>query len=297
MNELFDQEIKSLFTQSLEILNQRYGVSTQLGVTKKEITCLNRYKAIYDETSPEDHTGYFLKLFNTKKFLILKTLDNDTWLKHGNIVIQLGEDIDEYQDKFKNIKIMLSKIYNCAIELQESALKTSSGLSQLATAQNKDLIRPSIILLHLMRLFYAVAADDDKKKLSSIIDTLENDLQVKNKTIKPVGPQGLLPGVSGATLAPIFDMAKTLMKNFNIPGSDDLECPDDKQLIEGLNMLMENDVAKNAFETVATSIKNKDDFKTTATTFLNKMLDPDSMEGLKSSLLKTAEIARENTQK
>src|SRR6516162_1612702 len=101
MTDLFDQEIKSLFTQSLEILNQRYGM--KLGETKKEIICLNRYKDIYEKTSPEDHTGYFLKLFNTKKFLIFKTLDNDTWLKSGNVVIQLGEDLDEHQDKFKNI--------------------------------------------------------------------------------------------------------------------------------------------------------------------------------------------------
>lgn len=301
MSDLFDQEMRHLLTQSLETLNQRYGVSNKLGDVKKEITYLNQYKVIYEhkDNDPADHHIYFLNLFNSKKNQILKSLNNDSWIKNGNIVIQLGEDKEEFKKKFKDIKIMLSKIYNCAIELQESAMKTSSGLSHNITNQNKDLIRPSIILLHLMRLFYAVCEEDDKPKLLDIITILENDLNVKNKTAKPalagLGPH-LFNNENGSTLQNIFDTATPFLKQLGLDIPDQMQAPSDNQIKGLLQNISENDFFKNTMQTMSESIQKKEDLNTTFATFLNNMLKPENMEGLKSTLMQTAEIARENTQ-
>ena len=162
-DELFDREMKSLFTQSLEILNLRYNVSVNLGKPKKDIAYLNRYKSIYTATKPSEHFIYFEKLLENKGNLIVKTLTNDDWLRNGNVIIQFGEGVKGLSEKCKDIKILLSKVYTCALELQESAKKLVSELSD-EYAQNRDLIRPSIILLHLMRIFYAIATDGEEKK-------------------------------------------------------------------------------------------------------------------------------------
>lgn len=211
-------------------------------------------------------------------------------------MIQLGEHLDS-KDKFKGIKIMLSKIYQSAIELQDSAIKTSTGLSQSVTTQNKDLIRPSILLLHLMRLFYVVCEDDDKKKLLDVIGVLEKDLNVKNKLVKPsmmpsLGPSLMADG-HGSSLAPVFDVATSLMKQVGLPVPDDVRAPSDGQIVDVLQNIAKNEAVINLFQTVANSFKKNEDFAATATSFLQNMLQPEAMEGLKSSILKTADMAKE----
>jgi hypothetical protein len=229
--------------------------------------------------------------------VILKSLDNDNWIKNGNIVIQLGEHLD-VKDKFKNYKIMLSKIYQCAIELQESAIKTSSGLSSTLTTQNKDLIRPSILLLHLMRLFYAVCQEEDKNKLLEVIGVLEKDLNVKNRLVKPsllpqLGPHLMADGGNGSSLAPVFDVATNLMKQVGLPVPDDVKAPTDGQIIDVLQTIKNNEAVVNLFQTVADSFKNNQDFASLATDFMQNMLKPEQMEGFKNSILKTAEVAKD----
>lgn len=288
--ELFDREIKSLFTQSLEILNIRYNVSVNLGKPKKDIAYLNRYKSIYTATKPSEHFGYFETLLEDKRKFILNTLDNDDWLKNGNIVIQFGEGIKGLSDKCKDIKILLSNIYNCAIELQESAKKLVSDLSD-EYAQNRDLIRPSIILLHLMRIFYAICEEEDKKTIGLIVTKLEIDLNIKVRTVKSFTPS--LGGESG--FEGIFNIAKSAMAAGGIELPEEIQAPTNDQFKEVMQTLFSNDGAKSIFQKLAASLQNNDDVTTTMQNILHTAMDPETLKNIQSSFLQTAEIAKENT--
>jgi hypothetical protein len=296
---LFDQEMKALYTQSLDILNTRYGLSTALGSIKKEIACLKKYNDIYVRTLQQEHFVYFEKLLIEKRSLILKSLDNDDWLKNGNIVIQFGKYIPALKDKCDNIKIMLSKIYVAAVELQDSAYAIVNDLNEEYVGDNKDLIRPSIILLHLMRLFYIVCEEDSSKlQLASMIGTLENDLNVKNRLIVTTTPQ--VPTIApstGAGLANVFTAITEGLKQVGVQLPDDFEPPSETQVNEVLNGILKNDALQGFIKNIAASINNNDDMGTTMNSVLKSALDPETIKMMQSSLVTTAEIAKENTLK
>ena len=288
--ELFDREMKSLFAQSLEILNLRYGVSANLGKVKKDIIFLNRYKSIYTATNPSEHFVYFQSLLEDKRKSIFKSLENDDWLKNGDVIIQFGEGVKGLSEKCKDIKILLSNIYNCALDLQESAKKLVSDLSD-EYSQNRDLIRPSIILLHLMRIFYAICNEEDRKSIGDIVTTLEVDLNIRVKTVKP-------PQILGeSSFESIFNIAKTAMQAGGIELPDDIKAPTNDQFQEVLTTLFSNDGTKSLFQKFAATLKNTDDIGTTVQNLFQTAIDPDTMKSIQSSLLQTAEIAKENTLK
>ena len=291
MTELFNREMNALFEQSLEILSSRYSVSISLGKEIKEISCLKRYQSIYSATTPQEHFDYFKKLLDSKRKLIYKSMENDDWLKNGNVIIQFGEGIKGMSEKCKHIKILLSNIYNAALELQETAKKLISDLGE--STPNKDMIRSSIILLHLMRIFYAIGEEDDKKPIGDIISKLETDLNIKVKTVKHVS---ILNG-GESSFEGIFNIAKTAMKAGGIDLPDEIQAPTNDQFKEVIETLFSNDSTKSLFQKFAAALKSNDDLGTTVQNLMNTAIDPETMKSISSSLLQTAEIAKENTRK
>ena len=293
--DLFDDEIKSLFEQSLEILK----LSNNLGMVDDEIFCLKKYMSIYKGMLPSEHHIYFEMLFDKKKKYILNTLDNDSWLKTGNIVIQFGEDVKNVKKlnaKCSNIKIMLSSIYNAACKLQHSAQKILEEVNEASTASNKNLIRPSIILLHLLRIFYSICpidSEDDKTQLGVLITILEKDLHIKDKTIKVNLPP--VNQTAASSISTIFNLAANVMKTVGIPLPDDFEAPTDQQFNDMINNLVNNESTQNIMQTLAGNLKNKSDMGTTVQSMLNTVMDPETLQTVQKSLLQTAEIAKENT--
>lgn len=306
MDQLFKHEMEALLTQSIEILDNRYGLDKNMGNKNKTTEYLNRYTKIYNNTKPEEHHVYFKKLYKKYKNAIPETLNNDSWLVAGEIEIKFGEYNKLLKDKCDNIKIMISKIYNCAVELQTSALKNTKGLSGEIVSKNKDLIRPSILLLHLMRIFYSVVSETNKQSLIKIIDTLEKELNVSNKIIPSnpnlleqfgLGPHLLQNGGETSSIAGVFNMITSFCKASGIEVPDDMKPPTDGQLVEALNGVMQNDLAKNLFETVSSSLKSNDKSDNAMKSMIQKIFTPENVEGFKDTLIKTAEIAQENSNK
>ncbi|HSW77000.1 MAG TPA: hypothetical protein VLG50_08130 [Candidatus Saccharimonadales bacterium] len=307
--DLFDREIKALFDQSIETLTERYG-STVIGKGKKEITCLNRYKAIYKAMTPSEFHDDFKTLFEKKKSVILKSLDDDTWLKNDNIVIKFGEKIKALRDKCENIKIMLSNIYNAALELQEMTKNNLEDLSEnlvsdIVATTGKNLIRPPIILLHLLRIFYAIVDDEDKIQLAPLINTLETELNVKNRTIKNTIIQSAAAdnnsnAVDG--IASIFNMVTSALKNAGVAMPDEIQAPTTQQFSDIISSFANNEGIKTAFQGIAqalntsglnggTELNNLNQFAQNA---LQNILKPDTLQMVKESVLQTAEIAKES---
>lgn len=294
MTELFDSEIQSLFKQSQSILNSRYN-----GKPRKEVGYLERYISIYSRMkAPEEFFRDFKNLYSLYRYNILNTLDDDKWLREGDVVIRFGEGIPALDEKCKDIKIMLSHIYKCATELRDIAKETFVGLSDDLIADNKDLILPSILLLHLLRIFYAIL-EEEQKVLTPLISKLEDDLQVKNKIIKPVTNLPSLSSLGDVSqaLSSVFNVFLNVAKDANIPLPPDMTAPTKDQFEEGVKNVMENPKIKGVLNEVATNINNGGDMGTMIKSLMTNFLDQDTLDSMKDSLLKTAEIARENSQK
>jgi len=301
-DDLFDREIKALFEQSNEVLSRRYGAAMQVGKIN-ELTCLNRYQTFYkamkDElgTSDEFHEE-FKHLYKKKKTAILKSLEDDKWLKNGDIEIQFGES-QGLAKKCKNMKLMLSNIYNCAVDLQAKSYELLGDLTPdiIAGSDNKDLIRPSILLLHLLRLFYAVGEENDKLQLSSIIESLESDLSVKNRVIKPLiaasqTTEGLPPSV-GSGLSAVFNMVTDVFKKVGVDVPEEVKAPTDEQFNDMIGTFMNTPGIQNAFQGLVAAMA-KGDFNQFAKNAFEGLQNPETLQTMQNAVLQTAEIAKSN---
>lgn len=244
----------------------------------------------------EEFFKAFESLYYAKKRFILNTLNDDDWLREDDIVIQFGKGIEGLEEKCKDVKIMLSHIYQCAVDLRDLSSKALSDLSDDMTANNQDLIRPSILLLHLLRIFYTVVEESDKKQLTPLIDKLEKDLRVNNKLIKTVPMT--IPSMSydniGASLANVFSTLLNVAKETNIPLPPDIIAPTTEQFNEGIKNVMENPKIKNVLTDVTTSLNSGGDMGALLNNLMQNFLDPTTLKSMQESLIKTAEIARDN---
>lgn len=290
---LFDRELNALIDQSISILQTRYS----LDVNKIELTQLKRYKSLYlaMKDQRKQFQEDFKDLYEDKKNLILKSLEQDSWLKKGNIVIQYGEKVPELTEKCKNIRICLSFIYKSAVELQESTQKTIGELNTAITSQQQDLIRPSILLLHLLRVFYSVVDSDEKQALTGPIETLETDLQVKNKIIIKSGHSS-----SGLDINEGFKSVYTgvanLLRDAGEEVPEDIEIPNWDQFGQIVAGFINDPNVNNLLQNVGTALGNQggsgnmmDNLKNLAANCLNQ----DSMKNLQQTVLTTAQRVKE----
>jgi hypothetical protein len=96
-------------------------------------------------------------------------------------------------------------------------------------------------------------------------------------------------------LSDIFNVVTSTLKTNGLDLGDDIKAPSDKQVMGLLTSLTQNESMQNLFQQLASSIKSNTDLSTTFQNLASTVLTPDAIEGMKSSLIKTAEIAKENT--
>src|SRR5579862_6128979 len=176
----FDEQFRAFVKQAQETINERYGKILEFGSENMDLLCLNRYLHIYNQMdSPSEHYRYFETLFNKNRQnilnLLMTSLDpnkegielSDNWIRSGKIVIQFGDGVKlekEKEEKMKQYRINISNIYLVACDLQQQAEKTRDGIDEqfVSGVGGLDLIRPHILLLHLMRIFYYLNDGPDK---------------------------------------------------------------------------------------------------------------------------------------
>lgn len=291
-NDLFDQEIRALFDQSLEILNNRYSLSASVGEQKPVVASLKKYKSIYISTFPSEHFIYFEKLFNTKKGYIINTLEDDKWLKK-NIIIQFGEHIEVLRGKCGHINIDLSQIYKCALELQETAYKIIGDMNQDILEPNKDIIRPSRFILHLLRIFYCVCNESDRELLIDPICKLETDLNVKNKFIQPKTDNYLATILAdieanpdGSILDQVFTPINTFLRTINPNIEEDLPAPKNDQLLKGFQALTSNETIKNGCNNVLSTLNNpNENLFASLGNFAQQIFTPENIKSIGDSFV------------
>lgn len=280
----FDREFRLLVKQSHETINARYGASMEYGEVRREAVCLNRYLSIYNSMDPTEHYTYFETLFNRKRDDILNSLEDDKWIKNGKIVIQFGEGIKsskEIEEKRKQVRIMLSDIYLIACDLKEKEEKTLDGIDEsfLQNAGGKDLIRPSILLLHLLRIFYHLNDGSVKQQLGVIVTQLENDLNVNKKTVQEEKRVTQPDNASS-----LFNMATDMMGRFGIKPPPGIKAPSDADIKNAISNVFNNDTTQNVIKGIVTTLQGNGDIGSTIQDVLKNVTDPKTMEAFQETV-------------
>jgi hypothetical protein len=297
----FDREFRSLLKQSEDTIHSRYGVSIELGDDRAELQFLKRYLAIYNKTQPEDHYKYFETMYNRNRSEVLNTLKSDKWLREEKLVIQYGEGTKttpELEEKRKQVRIMLSVIYNIAVDLQEKAQKRLDGFDEKMRegAGDKDLIRPSIITLHLFRIFYYLTDGSDKQPLGEIVSQIETELGVSKKTVDLAGVSSTATAPTGA-LSGLFTLATSMMEKMGVKPPEGMVPPTEDAIQNVIGKVMNNTVTQNAMQNMFSSLKDCNDLGQAIQTVVKQVTDPATMGAIQQTVMQSAEVtAQQNKQ-
>lgn len=293
----FDKEFRSLVKQALETINARFSAAIQLGETRAELVCLNRYLAIYNNMDPQEHYRYFETIYNRKRSDILRCLEDDRWIRTGNLVVQFGEGIrstKEIEEKRKQVRIMLSDIYLMACDLQAQAEKGLDGIDEKfrQDAGGKDLIRPNILLLHLIRIFYYLNDGDDKVQLGKIVTQMEDDLGVAKKTVeadesKPAAPA--IPIQTGG-LSGLFSMATNMMERMGYKPPPGMKPPSESEISNVISTVFNNETTQTAIQGMFSSLQGCTDFSSAIQEVVKNVTDPKTMDAIQGSVMQTAQL-------
>lgn len=299
----FDREFRSFLKQAEETIIAKYNISIEFGNTRPELVCLKRYLSIYNnkDNLPQEHYCYFETLYNRKRSEILKCLKDDRWIRTGNVVIQFGEGVKttpELEERRRQVRIMVSDIFSIACDLQKQAEKRLDGIDESLANDigGKDLIRPSILLLHLMRIFYHLNDGIDKTPLGEIVTELEDALGVTKKTVgedpwnlpaKPI--ESLSTGDSGG-LSVLFTMATNMMETMGCKPPPGMKPPSEAEINNVINNVFTNKTTQDAIQGMFSSLQGSNDYGSAIQGVIKNITDPKTMEAIQGSVMQTARL-------
>lgn len=301
----FDREFRMFMKQAGETISERYSAMIEMGDIRVEQVCLNRYLNIYNAMTPEEHFEYIEMIYNRHRTSILNTRNDDSWIRKGNVVIQFGQGVKGLPEKCKQVRIMVSNIYQMACDLQAQMEKSLEGLDEKYSqgAGGKNLIRPSILLLHLFRMFYYLNDGIDKPKLGEIVTAYEDELRIEKKTVgsepwnvnKNVNGNVANVMGNGAGLSGIFNMATTMMEKMGIKPPEGLKPPTEEQIANIMTGVFSDQNTQNAIQGMFTQLQGCNDFNSMVQTVVKNVADPNTMEAIQGAVIQTAQIANESS--
>lgn len=137
---------------------------------------LNKYAQVYDKTSktdPLEHLPYFTPI--ARRYLDKIASGDDAWLLNNSVIVQYGAGT-KAESRTREIKIMISSIYQVACTLRDEKEAQLEGQPDEEWSKAHELNYPDILLLDLYRILVLSAPEIDKPKIRTQIERLEQDL-------------------------------------------------------------------------------------------------------------------------
>ena len=236
---VFDKNVMELSELSKDILKAHEKRKLK-GIDRATpfLTHLEKYMKTYSKTQPEEHVGYFEKIFTNNKRLIMLGAQRDGWLTDSNspLVISYGEDYGLKTD----MKFHITAIYFTACRMRDEIKEENEGLPD--TTESPELNYPSRFQLHLYNIFREVTtSDNEKTKLTTHIQTLEESTGKRSSN------------GGGDMMSSLFDMAEqvsgTKIPRDKLPGKG-------TDLTKMLGELMQDEKTKTMLGSVMNSLKD-----------------------------------------
>jgi hypothetical protein len=297
-SKAFDSEFCRFVQQARETINSRYSASISIGNVPVVLSSMERFFSLYKKMTPAEYYRYFETLYGRKRADILNWLKDDRWIRTGGIEIQFGDGIKGAKE-LREIKIMLSDVFLVAYDLRETAEKVLIGLDEemVAAAQNKDLIRPQILMLHMMRIFYHLIEGNDKARIGDIVTQIEMDLGMETRTVnkaeeiaQTAQAAATSPAATGG-LSSLFTMATSMMEKMGYKPPPGMKPPTEGEIGNVINSVFGNPTTQNALQGMFSSLHQCQDFGSAMQTVVQNVTDPKTMEAIQASVSQTAQIA------
>jgi len=303
----FDRELRAFVKQAQETIEACYGISMEFGNIRSELVFMNKYMNIYNNMAPHEHYRYFETLFNRKRNDVLNCLKDDRWIRTGNIVIQYGDGIKmtkDLEEKRKQVRIPISDIFLIAYDIQHKAELALDGIDEqfAQDAGGKDLIRPTILLLHLLRIFYYLTDGSDKDQLGTIVTQLETDLGVVKRTVAedPIKAAQMAavaataasatanPNAAAGGLSGLFTMATNMMEKMGYKPPAGMKPPSEGEINNVISQVFNNETTQSAIQGMFSSMQGCTDFGSAIQHVVKNVTDPKIMADIQSSVAQTA---------
>lgn len=177
----FDKNVMELFDLCKDVLKSNEKRKLKgLDRGTPFLNRLDKYIKIYSKTEPSEHVGYFEKIFNDNKRMIMLGPQRDAWISDKDIIISYGED---YGLKTE-MKFHISAIYFTSCRMRDEIKEENEGLPD--TTDSVELGYPSRFLLFLYRIFREITpSDNEKTKLTVHVETLESSAGVRSSSSNP----------------------------------------------------------------------------------------------------------------
>lgn len=176
--EVFGEAFGSFLENCEEILKKSDSEKTNQTGDNPVLKYLKKYRKFFDMTDPQDHSDYFLAIYNRHRTIINKGHNRDAWLKDASNAVTVQYGIETKKPP-KNVKIMLTSIYLIACRLQEEVESKIDSIPEDMLADYPQLNYPELFMLYLYRMFASIVEDDKHRtQLNSRIEDIEKELNM-----------------------------------------------------------------------------------------------------------------------
>ena len=264
---VFDKNVIELFDHCKEII--RVHDKRKLFNNRKNpfSTRLERYVKTYNKTEPNEHIGYFEKIYKNNKRFILLGPQRDSWLTDNEIIITYGEEANIKTE----IKVHLSAIYNTACKLREEIREELEGLPN--SSDTTETTFPSKVLLSLYRIFREISESEvEINKLTSHIEDMESEFGIKRK--------------SGGddTLSGLFDMTSNMMEQLTGNKIPKDKMPGKNDIGKMFNTMVNDPKTQSMIGNVMSQLKNTENIGEMATKLVGALGNGGGMEEVAKTL-------------
>jgi hypothetical protein len=246
----FDRAMVSLLEHLKMVMETREATRLIKSGSNPVLKYLNKYTQVYDKTSktdPLEHIVYFTPI--VRRYVDKIASGDDVWLLKNSIVIQYGAGT-KAETRTKEIKVMLSAIYNVACTLRDEKEVQLEGKPDEEYTKAHELNYPDIILLDLYRIFVLAASEHDKAKIRTQVDRLEKDLGLSQGDSTTMG-YGFGAGFGGGGMMGMAAQFASKL-GINIPPGG---MPNDREIGSLIDGFINNDRTKQVFGQMFNDVK------------------------------------------
>jgi hypothetical protein len=163
------------------------------------------------------------------------------------------------------------------------------GLPEEEWPADPNLIRPYILLLHIMRIFYLLVETNDKNELGRIVAFLEEFLGTPTRLVNnsPAAPAGNPNGetlAEGSQFSGLFTMATGIMERMGHKPPPDLKVPSDSDINRMVNGIFSSEAAQKTISSAIPTLDKCTDPTAALSQVIQSVANPETMKLLHESV-------------